>query len=152
MLNKKNINPFTNAKSDEFLHETMSQNMLSLYNSKEALSQATRSTRHGNHHSTVGSYPNVCYLVKLLTKEAVFYKQLGRGDSRSDLPDLFINGNASLARGILLSEYITSSRGNWVAGTRPQRDDSENDLAIGDDNVDADTVEGRAREMEMDYN
>ncbi len=152
MLNKENINLSANAKSDEFFRETILQNMLSLCNSKEALSQATGLTRHGNCHSTVGSYPDVCYLVKLLTKEAVFYEQLGRSNSRSDLPDLFANGSASLARGVLLSEYITSSRGNWKAGTRPQRDDSENDPAIGDDNVDADMVEGRVREMEIDYN
>lgn len=150
MLNKDNINPSANAKSDEFLRETVSRNVLSLCNSKEALSQATGSTSHGNRHSTVGSYPDVCYLVKLLIKESVFHEQLGRSDGGTDLPDLFANGSASLARGVLLTEYINSSRGNWgVAGSKPQGDDSENDMAAGNDN--ANTVEGRGREIEMDY-
>lgn len=109
MLNKENINPSTNAKSDEFLRETVLQNVLSLCNSKEALSQATGSTSHGNRHSTVSSYLAVCYLVKLLTNEAVFYEQLGRGNSESDLPNLFANGTASLVRGVLLTEYIINS-------------------------------------------
>ncbi len=126
--------------------------MLSLYNSKEALLQASRSTKYGNCHSTVGSYPDICYLVKLLTMEAVFYKQLGKGNGKSDLPNLFANGSVSLAREVLLSEYITSSQGNWVAGTRSQSDDSENDLATGDDNVNTDMVERRAKEIEIDYN
>ena len=37
MLNKQNINPFANIKSDEFLQEIISQNVLSLYKSKEIL-------------------------------------------------------------------------------------------------------------------
>lgn len=32
-----------------------------------------------------------------------------------------------------------------------QKDDSINDLTISDDNFDLNTVEERAREMEMDY-
>lgn len=152
MLNKENINPSANAKSDKFFCETVSRNVLLLCNSKEALLQATESTRHGNRHSTIGSYRDVCYLVKLFTKEAVFYEQLGKGDSRSDLPNLFANGNVLLARRILLSKYITNSRSNWVASTRTEIDNSENDLATGADNVNTDIVEGRARKMEMDYN
>ncbi|MCJ1343041.1 hypothetical protein MMC31_001230 [Peltigera leucophlebia] len=153
MLNKENINPSANAKSDKFLWETVSQNVLSLCNSKETLSQATGLTSHGNRHSIVSSYPDVCYLVKLLTNEAVFNEQLRRGNSESDLPDLFANGSALLARGVLLTEYIISFRGSWVlAGPRPQGDDNVNDMAVGNEDADTDTVEGRGREMEMDYN
>ncbi len=83
--------------------------MLSLCNSKEAFLQATGSTSHGNRHSTVGSYPDVCYLVKLLTKESVFHEQLGRGASEPELPDLFANGSVLLSKGVLLTDYINSS-------------------------------------------
>lgn len=106
MLNKENINPSANVKSDKFFWKTVLQNVLLLCNSKEVFSQAIRSTLHGNSHSTVGSYPDVCYLVKLLTNEAIFYEQLGRDNSESNLPNLFANGSTSLARGVLLTEYI----------------------------------------------
>lgn len=109
MLNKENINPSTNVKFDKFFYKTILQNILSLYNSKKALLQVIRSTRYNNCHLTIGSYPYVCYLIKLLTKNAVFYKQLEKGDSRSDLPNLFANGSALLVKGILLSKYITHS-------------------------------------------
>lgn len=108
MLNKENINPFTNAKSDKFFCKIVLQNMLSLCNSKEVLLQAIGSIKHYNCYSTISSYLDVCYLVKFLTKEVVFHEQLGRGDSRSDLTNLFANGSASLAKKVLLSKYITS--------------------------------------------
>lgn len=98
MLNIENVNPFTNIKSDKFLCKTVSQNILSLCNSKKALLQAIRSTKYNNCHLIVGSYPYVCYFIKLLTKKAVFYKQIEKGDSRSDLPNLFINGSVLLVK------------------------------------------------------
>ena len=77
MLNKENINPSANAKSDEFLRETVSRNVLSLWNSKAVLSQAARSTSHGNRHSTISSFPDICYLIKILANESAFEEQLG---------------------------------------------------------------------------
>lgn len=87
----------------------MLQKILLLCNSKKALLQAIRSTRYNNCHLTIGSYPYVCYLIKFVTKKAVFYKQLEKGDNKSDLPNLFANDSVSLVKGILLSEYITHS-------------------------------------------
>lgn len=115
--------------------------------------QATESTSYGNCHSTIGSYLDICYLVKLLTKKAVFYEQLERDVIRSDLPDLFTNSSASLARRVLLTEYITSSGGNWILlGLRFQGVNNENDMTAGDEDVDAEIVEKRGREMGIDYN
>lgn len=108
ILNKKNLNPSANAKSIEFLCKTVLQNMLLLWNSKEALLQAIGSTLYGNCYLIVGSYLNIYYLVKLFTKEAVFYEQLRRDIIGSNLPNLFANSSASLAREVLLTKYITS--------------------------------------------
>lgn len=149
MLNKENINPSANAKSDEFLRETVSRNVMSLWNGKEALSRATGSTSHGNRHSTVGSFPDICYLVKLLTNESVFHEQLGRGASETELPDLFANGTTSLAKGVLLADYISNSRGNWGTVPSSYHNNNENNAALDRDN--SDTVEGRGREMEPNY-
>ena len=90
----------------------LSQNVLLFYNSKKTFSQTTGSTLHGNHHSTIGSYPDICYFVKLLIKESVFYEQLERDNCKLNLPNLFANGSVLLARRILLIEYIISFRGN----------------------------------------
>lgn len=86
--------------------------MLSLYNSKKAFLQVTWLTKYSNCHLIVDSYLVICYFIKFLTKEAVFYEQLGWGNSRSDLPNLFTNSHLLLVRGVLLSEYITSFQDN----------------------------------------
>lgn len=108
LLNKKNINPSANAKSDKFFCKSILQNVLLLYNSKKGLSQATESTRHSNHHLIVGNYLDGFYLVKCFTKEAVFYKQLVGSNGRSNLPNLFVNSNTLLIREVLLIQNKTS--------------------------------------------
>lgn len=72
MLNKENINPSTNIKSNKFLRKTVSRNVLSLWNSKVVLLQAVRLILHGNWHSTISSFPDICYLVKILANESAF--------------------------------------------------------------------------------
>lgn len=59
ILNKENINLFVNTKSDEFLWETILQNILSLCNSKKTILQAAKSTLHDNCNSTIGNYQNI---------------------------------------------------------------------------------------------
>lgn len=71
--------------------------------------QATRLMLHDNRYSIVSRFPDICYLVKLLANESAFKEQLGQGDAKNELPDLFANGIASLARGALLTDYIDSS-------------------------------------------
>lgn len=90
----------------------LSQNVLLLYNSKKTYSQTTGSILHGNCHSTIGSYPDICCFVKLLIKESVFYEQLERDNCRFNLPNLFANGSVLLAKRVLLIKYIISFRDN----------------------------------------
>ena len=108
MLNKKNINLSANAKFDKFLQKTILQNVLSLYNSKEAILQVTGLTSYSNCYSTIGSYPNVYYLVKLFTKKLVFYEQLERDANKPKLPDFFTNSSILLSKRVLLTDYINS--------------------------------------------
>ena len=147
MLNKQNINPSANAKSNEFLRETITRNVLSLRNSKKVLLQATGSTSHGNHHSAVGSFPDVCYLIKLLASESAFHEQLGRGSGESLLPDLFINGTALLAKGIILADYMSNLQGNWdTKGSSYNTSGNRDNVAEGEG--DDDTVKREGRDLE----
>lgn len=152
ILNKENINLFVNAKSNEFFYKTVLQNVLSLYNSKEALLQATGSTKNSNCHLIVGSNPDIYYLVKFLINKAVFHKLLRKSNSRSNLPNLFVNSSTLLVKKVLLSEYIANCQSNWVADTKPQKNNNENDLATWNDNVDIDIMKKQAKKIEIDYN
>lgn len=127
--------------------------MLLLWNSKKVFLQVTRSISYSNRLLTVCNYLDVCYLIKLLINETVFYEQLRKGVIRSNLSDLFANGSASLIKRVLLTEYITSSRGNWVfSGLRSQKDNDENDMTVRDRNVNVNMVERQGKEIEIDYN
>ncbi len=75
--------------------------------------QAIGSILHSNHHSTIGNFPDIYYLIKLLANKSSFCEYLGRDSSKSPLPDLFVNNTALLVRRILLAEYISSLQGNW---------------------------------------
>ena len=130
----------------------MLQNELLLYNSKKALLQAIGSPSNSNCYSTISSYPNICYLIKLFTKKSIFYKPLEIGDSRTNLSDIFGNGSTSLPRKILLTGYINSFWDNWGVGVWPKKDYSFNELTIGNNNFDFDTMKRWAKEIEIDYN
>lgn len=60
----------------------------------------------------IDSFPNICYLIKLLINKSAFQEYLGRGNSKSLLLELFSNGTVSLAKRIVLSEYISSLQDN----------------------------------------
>ena len=108
MRNKENIIPFANAKSDEFLWETVSRNILSLWNSKAVLLQAARSILHGNQHSTISNFSDVYYLVIIFANKSAFKKQLGQGLVKIVLPDLFPKGTTLPARGVSVANYTAS--------------------------------------------
>ena len=74
MLNKENINLFANIKSNEFLWGIVLYNILSLWNSKKILLQAIESILYGNWHSTIYSFLNIYYLIKILINKLVFEK------------------------------------------------------------------------------
>ena len=118
LLNKDKVRPSANAKSDEFLRETVALNVLSLWSCKEAVSRATGATSHGNRHSLVAKLPDVSLLVKHMTDNSIFDEKLGRTGTQNNttmsaFPNLFYTGAAHLSNGIALSQYVNSARGNW---------------------------------------
>lgn len=74
--------------------------------------QATKSTLHDNHHSAIGRFSDICYLIKFFVREFAFHKQLKKGSGKSPLLDLFANRSILLTKGIILVNYISSLQGN----------------------------------------
>lgn len=115
-LNKEKVRPSSNAKSDEFLRETISLNVMSLWKSKEVLSQATGATRHGSRHSVVDTTADVDFLVKLLLEIKIFDLQLGRGADGMEFKDLYTRGSIAMHSGAPLQQYLRRARGKWEKG------------------------------------
>lgn len=124
----------------------ISQNILFLWNSKGVLLRAIRSILHSNHHSTISSFLNICYLIKLLVNKSIFHEQLKRGSSKSPLLNLFVNGIALLIKGVVLAEYISSVQDNWgiTKYSYSTSGDSEN--------ADNDMIKKRGIELENSNN
>lgn len=56
-----------------------------------------------------------------------------------------------MAKKVLLITYINSSQGNWeIISFRPQKDDSKNNIVMGNDNIDI--IEKWKRMMKIEYN
>lgn len=144
MLNKEKVRPSANAKSDEFLRETVALNVMSLWKCKEVMARVT-ATSHGNHHSLVSTFPDISLLVKHLVEDAVFEQHLGRGVvTETQLRDVFGEGTTSISSGVALENYLNRARGNWQNVTvQASTEDT------GNDDVD-DTVEGRGRNTKFD--
>lgn len=136
LLNKEKVRPSSNAKSDEFLRETVALNVLSLWSCKEAVSRATGATSHGNRHSLVAKLPDVSLLVKHMIEDSIFKEKLGRTGIRNNsamsaFPDMWYIGAGRLSSGKVLSRYVKSARGNW--DNYNQDDESSSDAAGDDD-------------------
>ncbi|MCJ1345659.1 hypothetical protein MMC31_003867 [Peltigera leucophlebia] len=112
-LNKKKVRPSSNAKSDEFLRETIALNVMSLWKSKEVLAQATSTTRHGSRHSVVDTTVDVDFLVKLLLEINIFDMQPGRGADRTEFKDLYTQGSIAINSDAPLQKYFSRARGRW---------------------------------------
>lgn len=113
--------------------------------------QVTRSTLHNNQHSTVSSFLDVYYFVKLLVNKSAFEEQLRQNNIKNKLPDLFANGTMSLVKNVLLADYINNLRGNWATTYIGARNENkENNTNAADDN--ADTIEGQGRNMKNSNN
>ena len=110
--------------------------------------QAIELTLHDNWHSTISSFLDVCYFVKIRANELAFEERLGRGLAKNLLSDLFPNGTTSPARGVSLADYKASLRGNW--GSVYLDNNEKNDENEVDSN--ADTVEGREKNIENSNN
>ncbi len=105
LLNKEKIRLSATSSSDEFFRETVAINVISLWKCREAVSQTTGPTLHGNRHSFNAKLPDVLLLVKHMTKDSLFCEQLGRTRLQSNLqqsafPDLFADGTTRLATGL----------------------------------------------------
>ena len=144
MLNKENINPSANAKFDESLQKTVSCNVLSLWNIKAVLLQAASSTLHSKWYLTISSFPDVCYLIKILANELAFEEQLEWWLAKNVLLDFFVNGTALLARGVSVADYKASLLGN--CGSVYSDNNKDNNKNEVDNNVN--TIEGQGRNME----
>lgn len=72
MLNKEKVRPFANAKSNEFLRETVLMNITSLWQCRAAYLHATSAAVHGSWHAIVDRFPDVLLLVKHFIKDSVF--------------------------------------------------------------------------------
>lgn len=86
-------------------------NMISLWKCRKSVSRATGATSHGNRHSLAAKLPDISLLVKHMTKDSLFQKQLGRTGLRSNreestFPDVFAEGTARLSTGIELGRYV----------------------------------------------
>lgn len=57
----------------------------------------------------VGSFSNICYLIKPLINKSAFYKQLRKDNNKSLLPDFFANGIILLVKRIILVNYMNNS-------------------------------------------
>lgn len=53
---------------------------------------------------------------------------------------------------VLLNKYTINFQDNWVVNTRLQEDNSMNDLAVVDDNVNAYMVKRLVKKMVINYN
>lgn len=88
------------------------QNILLLWNSKKILLQIIRSILYNNHHLTISSFLNNCYIINLLITKSAFRKYLGKNNSKSLLLDFFENSYILLIRRITLAEYINNLQDN----------------------------------------
>ena len=84
LLNKEKVRPSSNAKSDEFLRETVALNVLLLWSCKEAVSRATGATSHGNCHSFIAKLSDVSLLVKHMIEDSIFKEKLGHTGIRNN--------------------------------------------------------------------
>lgn len=118
LLNKDKVCPSVNAKSDEFLRETVALNVLSLWLYKKAVSSATSATSHGNRHFLIAKLPDVSLLVKHMTDNFIFDEKLGRIGTQNNttisaFPNVFYIRAAYLSNNIALSRYVNSAHSNW---------------------------------------
>lgn len=133
----------------EFLQKTILQNILLLWNSKEVLSQITGLMLHGNHHAIVGSFPDVCYLIKLFVNIFALWEHLGRGSNKSLVLDFFANGTALLVKRGVLGKYFSSLWDNWEITKSSYNISGKGDNVVKSND---DIVERRRRDLKNNDN
>lgn len=63
---------------------------------------------HGNYYLMIGIFPDICYLIKLLTNKSAFWEYLEKDSNKSLLPKLFGNETILLAKRVVLAKYISN--------------------------------------------
>lgn len=96
--------------------------------------QVTESILYSNHHSTVGNFSEVYYLIKLFANKFVFRKYLRKSNTKFLLLDFLTNGTALLARKVVLANYITSLQNNWGNTKSSYNKGNKNNHMVKDNN------------------
>lgn len=102
--NKDKVQPSANSIQDKFLKEIVMLNIISLVKTKEVITRESGTTNFYNHHSTVNNTINILKLVKLLVKDSIFEKKLGRKCEIKTL-DLFAPRTTKMVSRISLHKY-----------------------------------------------
>lgn len=106
---------------------------------------------YNNWYSTISNFPNICYLIKLFINKLAFKKYLKQDNTKNKFSDLFSNSITSVAKEILLADYINSLQGNWeiiYTGTRDKN--KENNANTVNNNIN--TIEREGRNIENSNN
>lgn len=93
-------------------------NVISFWKCQEVVSHAMGATLHGNRHSLVAKLADILLLVKHITEDSLFRKQLDWTEMQNNGPesafyDLFVEDTARLSTGVELARYVSSACGNW---------------------------------------
>ncbi len=87
---------------------------MSLWKSKEVLTQATGVTRHRNRHSVVNTCSDVILMVKLIQETEIFKIQPGYNSAEgSEFVNFFAKGSAIINAGVPLKNYKKRVKRNW---------------------------------------
>lgn len=74
--------------------------------------QLIGSMLYDNCYLIVGSFLNVCYLIKLFANKLAFHEYLRKGNSKFLLLDFFANAIVLLAKKVALTKYISNLQSN----------------------------------------
>lgn len=111
LLNKENVCFFVNAKSDEFVRQTVALNILLLWSYKKVVSRALYATFFGNCNALVTKLSDISFLIKYISNNSKFKEKLGYTSIQINtaifvFSDLFYIGATHLFDGKVLSRYI----------------------------------------------
>lgn len=72
LLNKKEICPLVNTKSDEFFGEIIAMNVILIWKCKKAVLHATSATLHSNYDFLNVKLPNLLLFIKHIVENNLF--------------------------------------------------------------------------------
>lgn len=106
-----------NTSFNEFLRKIPAINIISFWNCQKAIFCIIKATLHNNCHSLAIKLLSILLLVEYITKDSLFYEQLGRIRLQNNLKDLafsdlFIDGTIYFTIGLELGRYIYAAYRN----------------------------------------